>query len=108
MSGYLSPNPASAGGLTIPAVYVALSLWNGRPGYSYNWWLTTTSTGGSGTAKLVNPDGSGASIQGSANKKSGGFWNGTVFCTITDATGNAITVAATVNLSMTKASGGQQ
>lgn len=106
MSGYLSPNPATASGPGLQTVYITAYISNGVPPYSYSWQLQQTGAGGSGTGNIQSGQGGPSiTVTGNANRQSGGYWNGNAVLTVTDQTGRQFQVSGQIGFSIQKQSG---
>jgi len=105
MSGYITPNPASASGQGAQTVYLSCALSGGVAPYTTNWYIESSTAGGGGTGSVLNQSGFGASVIGNANRTSGGYFNGVIVCYVRDATGAETWIKGNFYLSIQKSGG---
>lgn len=99
MSGYVSPNPVSGdGGPGSAGATATANVSNGTPPYSYNWWSSVSAQSNVQTFTTSANTGQNYSLTIKSSTKLSAYWNGTAYCTITDATGAQITINAPVYL----------
>jgi hypothetical protein len=99
MSGNVSPNPVVGdGGPGSAGTTAYANISNGTPPYSYNWWTSVSSQSGVQSFTTSASNGQYYSLTIKSSPKISAYWNGTVYCTITDQTGAQITISAPVYL----------
>lgn len=99
MSAYVSPNPiVGDGGPGSAGAAASANVSNGTPPYSYNWWATSSSQSNVQSFTTSGNTGQTYSLRITSSTKQSAYWNGTAYCTVTDATGAQITINAPVYL----------